>query len=419
VDCAYRYLLPRDGIYITFRYFTKHSAKDIRHRDMTSNNTTSDEARRAAQSYLNNRLTTKTDGPARPFNVPVIDISSTFDGTLQDKQAVASQIRDACTNSGFFQIAGHNVPESVRQGVLNQASRFFKQLPPAQKDELHVKHNDLMRGWEPSDYTYVNPDDWATAAVPETKEGFNWGYEASLDPTGGDGKYRDLDGSTENGNVWPTESALPGFKQDIAEYYGQVLQLARHLFRLFALSLELPEHHFDEMMTHPGGISRLLYYPPSKAPKPLDPNEADKEVGLGSHTDYECFTLLLSSTTHGLEILTPENVWRPAAAANGAFIVNVADFLMRWTNGVYKSTIHRVVNRTTDERYSVPFFFSINYDQQVEVSTLVVCLKIVLTVPSRLCLAVSRTRTPQSTHRFVLASTFLNVSRPPSRTDRL
>ncbi|KAI4746048.1 Clavaminate synthase-like protein [Aureobasidium sp. EXF-12298] len=333
---------------------------------MTSNNTTSDEARRAAQSYLNNRLTTKTDGPARPFNVPVIDISSTFTGDLSSKKAVASQIRDACTNSGFFQITGHNVPESVRQGVLNQASRFFKQLPPAQKDELHVKHNDLMRGWEPSDYTYVNPDDWATAAVPETKEGFNWGYESSLDPSGGDGKYLDLDGKTKNGNVWPSSSALPGFKEEIAEYYGQVLQLARHLFRLFALSLSLPEHHFDTMMTHPGGISRLLYYPPSKDPKPLDPNEADKEVGLGSHTDYECFTLLLSSTTHGLEILTPENQWHATEAVPGSFIVNVADFLMRWTNGVYKSTIHRVVNRTTQERYSVPFFFSINYDQEVE-----------------------------------------------------
>jgi isopenicillin N synthase-like dioxygenase len=277
----------------------------------------------------------------------------------------------------------------------------------------------LMRGWEPSDYTYVNPDDWATAAVPETKEGFNWGYEASLDPTGGDGKYRDLDGSTENGNVWPAESALSGFKQDIAEYYGQVLQLARHLFRLFALSLELPEHHFDEMMTHPGGISRLLYYPPSKDPKPLDPNEADKEVGLGSHTDYECFTLLLSSTTHGLEILTPENVWTPAAAAKGAFIVNVADFLMRWTNGVYKSTIHRVVNRTTDERYSVPFFFSINYDQQVEVSKPKTCSKTVLTISPRLCLAVSQPRIPRNTHQFALASISLNVSRLPSRTDKL
>ena len=36
------------------------------------------------------------------------------------------------------------------------------------------------------------------------------------------------------------------------------------------------------------------------------------------------------------------------------------------TNGLYKSTIHRVVNCTGKERYSVPFFFSFNYDEIVE-----------------------------------------------------
>lgn len=139
------------------------------------------------------------------------------------------------------------------------------------------------------------------------------------------------------------------------------------MFRLFALSLNLSEDHFDAMMSHPGGIARLLYYPPSKDPQPLDPIHKDKEIGLGAHSDYECFTLLLASSAAGLEILSPDNVWVPAPAVDGSFIVNVADFLMRWTNGVYKSTVHRVVNRTRDERYSVPFFFSVNYDQLVEV----------------------------------------------------
>jgi isopenicillin N synthase-like dioxygenase len=125
------------------------------------------------------------------------------------------------------------------------------------------------------------------------------------------------------------------------------------------------------MTTHPGGIARLLYYPPPRRAQPQPPNK--EQIGLGAHSDYECFTLLLTSSTPGLEILKPSGNWHIAAYEPDAFIVNVADFLMRWTNGLYKSTVHRVVNRSTEARYSVPFFFSVNYDTVVE--TLPTCLK--------------------------------------------
>jgi isopenicillin N synthase-like dioxygenase len=148
------------------------------------------------------------------------------------------------------------------------------------------------------------------------------------------------------------------------------------MMRLLGMSLDLPEHHFDHMMTHPGNIVRLIYYPPQK---PKESSMQDEEIGLGAHTDYECFTLLLADDTPGLEVLSPtpdasgRPKWISAPPHPESLTVNIADLMMRWTNGLYKSTIHRVVNRSPEkERYSVPFFFSINYDATV--STLPSCI---------------------------------------------
>ncbi|KAF2467847.1 Clavaminate synthase-like protein [Lindgomyces ingoldianus] len=334
------------------------------HSPHPSDLTTLQEAR--STTYLQSRLGSKTSVPDSNFIIPVIDISPSFSSSLSARQSVAAKIRTACTTSGFFYITHHGVSEKARAGILDQAERFVKLLPQCKKEELHIRLSKLGYGWEPGNYTSLAGD-------LETKEAFNFGYEQGLDVTGGDGMYRNLDGSVGCGNVWPKEEDLPGFYEGVREYYGQVLQLARHLFRLFALSLDLPEHHFDHMTTHPGGICRLLYYPPCKHfPSSKRAEGEGEEIGLGAHTDYECFTLLHSSSTPGLEILTPSNSWHRATPLPSSFIVNVADFLMRWTNGVYKSTIHRVVNRTDEERYSVPFFFSVNYDEVVE--TLPTCL---------------------------------------------
>ena len=317
-------------------------------------------------------------------NVPLIDLGPSFDGTPQSRRAVADQIREACLTTGFFQVSNHGITAHAADGVLSQARRFFHDLTVEQKEELHIRHSPLFRGYEPGDYTYVNPDDSRSSdeakkpveAHSETKEGFNFGYEPALDPTGGDGKYVELDGRPPqpgHTNVWPREEDLPGFRQGVAEYYAQVLALARHLFRLFALSLDLEESYFDTLATHPGGIGRLLYYPPQPAVAD-DAESSEGKLGLGAHTDYECFTLLLSSCSPGLEILFPPSaltdhkpLWRPCPVRPATLTVNVADFLMRWTNGLYKSTVHRVVSRPgAGERYSVPFFFSINYDADVQ-----------------------------------------------------
>jgi isopenicillin N synthase-like dioxygenase len=379
---------------------------------------TQQEARQGAQTYLDTRLQQKdTHYLQELFTIPVIDISPTFNASLQERKAVAQQIRTACTTSGFFTITGHGISDKAQSAILNLAERFVKELAPEKKEALHVKHSEYFRGWEPSDYSFTNPSDRdAPDAKPETKECFNWGYEEGLDPTGGDGLYCELDGTRSvNANAWPSESDIPGFYATIRDYYGQVLSLARHLFRLFALSLDLTEDYFDSVVTHPSGIARLLYYPGNPNAQPLDHCRKETEVGLGAHTDYECFTILLCSSADGLEILSPQNVWvsakGPESVENG-LIINVADFLMRWTNGVYRSTIHRVVNRTPHERYSVPFFFGVNNDTIIEVS-----YAIQLSAHKRLQMhrrfqVASQLRILRNMVQFVLESMYSSGSRP-------
>ena len=58
--------------------------------------------------------------------------------------------------------------------------------------------------------------------------------------------------------------------------------------------------------------------------------------------------------------------WLSVPPIAGAYICNIGDLLERWTNGCYRSTLHRVVNTTGQERYSIPFFLEPNFDCVVE-----------------------------------------------------
>jgi isopenicillin N synthase-like dioxygenase len=187
----------------------------------STDRTTYEEAHKGAASYLESRLAHKDDGLEENFEIPVIDLAPSYSTSLFDRQAVAAQIRKACTTSGFFYIANHGVPEHTRTGILQQSKRFYDELSIKQKKELHIEKSKLGLGWEPSEYTSIAGDQ-------ECKEGFNFAYEAAFDPTGGDGLYRNLDGTDCDGNMWPKEEELPGFYGAVKEYYGAVSPFSRN-----------------------------------------------------------------------------------------------------------------------------------------------------------------------------------------------
>ena len=83
--------------------------------------------------------------------------------------------------------------------------------------------------------------------------------------------------------------------------------------------------------------------------------------------DKSVFTVLAPGSVRALEVLRRDGTWLSAPPQEGTFIINVGDQLQAWSNDLYISTLHRVLNYSGEERYSVPFFFSANFETVIEV----------------------------------------------------
>ncbi len=277
--------------------------------------------------------------------IPVLDLSAMFGNSRSAKQAMARELRNACINVGFFYVKNHAIPASVIQDVRNQTEQFFS-LPRETKCKYDIGKLKRHRGFVPIGGLTAGPDE-----DPDQQEGYELGLELPAD----DPDY--LSGSKLFGpNVWPEE--LPEFQEEVYAYFEAIFNLGRTLFRAFALALDLPENYFDKEITKPIAQLRLLYYPPNANEK------SEPTMGIGAHTDYECFTILWQ-TEPGLQVQNRAKEWIEATPIEDCFLVNIGDMMMRWTNNLFRSTPHRVITQTSKKRYSFPFFFAANYDTVV------------------------------------------------------
>jgi isopenicillin N synthase-like dioxygenase len=134
--------------------------------------------------------------------------------------------------------------------------------------------------------------------------------------------------------------------------------VAQAVLRGVALSLGLPAGSFEQSYTaDPTVLFRIFHYPPQ-------PPDDDEGWGVGEHTDYGLLTLLLQDDNGGLQVRTPEG-WIDAPPVPGTFVANIGDMLDRLTGGWYRSTPHRVRNRSGNERLSFPFFFDPDFTAEV------------------------------------------------------
>ena len=278
--------------------------------------------------------------------IPVIDLAPMFGSDRASMLRTADAIRDACVRVGFFYIGNHRVPdETVRHA--RRSTRDFFHLPLESKLKYDIGELKRHRGYVPFGALTADPD-----AVHDVQEGYEVGLELPAD----DPDY--LAGSALHGpNVWPEE--IPDFGASVYRYFESILELGHVLFRAFAIALELPDHYFEPVLTRPTAQLRLIFYPQARA----DVTDVDT-LGIGAHTDYECFTILWQDEP-GLQVQNRAKEWIEAAPIEGTFVVNIGDMMQRWTNDLFVSTPHRVANPPGVERISFPLFFGANHDTVV------------------------------------------------------
>ena len=283
--------------------------------------------------------------PARPATtqeVPILDLTPLNDGG--DVTALAKELRRACETTGFLYVRDHGIPQAVVDGVFAATQRYY-----AIPEEIRLKDKmdeRFRRGFMP--YGINQHPGFA----PDLKESYEIGVDLPLD---------DPDvvaGLPLHGpNHWPDD--MPWLREASERYFDETLALGKRMLRLFAICLDLPEDFFLQYCKKPMVQMRLFHYPPQPAVA------RDKEFGVAPHTDYGMITLLNQDPIGGLELRKRDGEWVAAPFVPGTLVVNLGDLFQVWTNNIFVSNAHRVINRTGKERFSIPTFFNLDYTAPV------------------------------------------------------
>ena len=298
-----------------------------------------------------------------PSSLPVVDISSFLNANASpaSRSECVTKLASACHDVGFFYLTGHSIPTSTTDEILSLARDFFLEAPDAEKNQILRKdpndeYGDGARG-------YQRLGENVTMGKSDFQEAIDF-YREDPQYLKQGPPYQHLRGK----NLWP--KSPPRLESAFKDYLEQVKLVGTAVVRAMgaALELENDQEIFVEATKNSFWVLRMIGYPP--LPKPtngsLSAHGIDEKQSCGTHTDYGCVTLLLADDTKGaLQVRAQDGSWMNADAIPGAFVVNIGDMMETWTNGLWKSTPHRVIHRGENFRVSVPFFFEPNWDAKV------------------------------------------------------
>ncbi|GAB2282639.1 hypothetical protein Dimus_017177, partial [Dionaea muscipula] len=261
---------------------------------------------------------------------------------------VVKQLDQACREAGFFYVKGHGIPDSLMHEVRSITHKFFE-LPLEEKLKIKLSADTGYRG-----YQEVGAN--ITKGVPDRHEAIDCYKELR------EGNYGELGKPMEGSNLWPTYPVK--FKTLMEEYINLCTDLSRKIMQGIALALGgSPNELQGKIAGQPFWVMRLIGYPEIANGH----EKAENDTGCGAHTDYGLLTLVNQDEgITALQVRNHSGEWICAPPIPGTFVCNIGDMLKILSNGLYESTLHRVINNSSKYRVCVAFFYETNFDAVIE-----------------------------------------------------
>ncbi|XP_057251330.1 gibberellin 20-oxidase-like protein isoform X2 [Beta vulgaris subsp. vulgaris] len=148
---------------------------------------------------------------------------------------------------------------------------------------------------------------------------------------------------------------------EVVQEYGVIMtNLSRRIIEVILMSLGdgFEKKFYETEFRKCYGYLRIINY--------TQPGPTQEEVeGLGKHTDMCCMTILYPDDVSSLQVRSKEGKWMDIEPVKGSIVLNIGDMLEAWSNGILRSSEHRVMLRKPRDRLSMAFFWTFEDDKVI------------------------------------------------------
>ncbi|MBT6431954.1 MAG: isopenicillin N synthase family oxygenase [Deltaproteobacteria bacterium] len=270
--------------------------------------------------------------------IPVVNLSHFHGGSSEQQQQFVQTLGDALMDLGFFAVTNHGVDSTLIERCYKHAELFFSKSEETKK-RYEFEELNGQRG-----FTSFGKEHAKDSPAPDLKEFWHVGRELTPDHALA---------KVYGHNIWPKQEDVSlDFQPDFLELYKQLETCAMTLLQACGIYLGESTELLSDMAIDGDTILRIIHYPP------IADDAEPASIRAGAHEDINLITLLCEATNGGLELLQRDGTWRAIHSLKGQIVVDAGDMIQNLTNGVLKSTTHRVVNpnNARERRFSMPFF---------------------------------------------------------------